>query len=45
MMKSASILIWKKNSKILGYIYIGTPSIEPKQIPDLDIDDFVTRWE
>ena len=44
MMKSASILIWK-NSKILGYIYIGTPSIEPKQIPDLDIDDFVTRWE
>ncbi len=35
----------EKNSKILGYIYIGTPSIEPKQIPDLDIDDFVTRWE
>ena len=35
----------EKNSKILGYIYVGTPSIEPKQIPDLDIDDFVTRWE
>ena len=35
----------EENSKILGYIYVGTPSIEPKQIPDLDIDDFVTRWE
>ena len=34
-----------KNSKILGYIYVGTPSIEPKKIPDISIDDFVTKWK
>ena len=30
---------------ILGYIYVGTPSIEPKEIPEVDVDDFVTRWK
>jgi len=34
-----------KNSKILGYIYVGTPIIEPKKIPDINIDDFVTKWK
>lgn len=34
-----------KNSKILGYIYVGTPSIVPKKIPEINIDDFVTKWK
>lgn len=34
-----------KNSKILGYIYVGTPIMEPKKIPDINIDDFVTKWK
>tara|TARA_Y100001970_G_scaffold36334_1_gene44897 strand:+ start:152 stop:709 length:558 start_codon:yes stop_codon:yes gene_type:complete len=33
------------NQKILGYLYVGTPSSEPKKIPNIDIDQFVTKWE
>jgi len=34
-----------KNQKILGYLYVGTPIGEPKDIPDIDIDQFVTKWK
>lgn len=33
------------NHKILGYIYVGTPTMEPKDIPEIDTSDYVTRWE
>ena len=33
------------NHKILGYIYVGTPSVEPKKIPNINLDDHVTTWE
>jgi len=33
------------NQKILGYLYVGTPNSEPKKIPDIDIDKFVTKWK
>ena len=33
-----------KNQQILGYLYVGKPTMEPKRIPEIDIDEFVTRW-
>lgn len=36
---------FKKNQNILGYLYVGTCSSEPKKIPKLNIDDFVTKWK
>ena len=32
-----------KNHHILGYIYVGTKSGEDRKVPDVNIDDFVTR--
>ena len=34
-----------QNYRILGYIYVGTQEGEPKRIPDIDINEFVTRWD
>ena len=34
----------KSNQKILGYIYLGTPVGEKKDIPRMDANDFVSRW-
>tara|TARA_X000001036_G_C20672180_1_gene802879 strand:- start:1981 stop:2538 length:558 start_codon:yes stop_codon:yes gene_type:complete len=33
-----------KNQQILGYLYVGKPTMEPKRIPEIDIEEFVTRW-
>ena len=33
-----------KDSEVLGYIYVGTPSTAPKEIPHLDKEDYVTIW-
>ena len=32
-----------ENSEIIGYLYVGTPSKQGKSIPELNIDDFLTR--
>ena len=32
------------SNKILGYIYTGKSKIKPKEIPDIDINKFVTKW-
>tara|TARA_B100001287_G_C22479069_1_gene433428 strand:+ start:185 stop:742 length:558 start_codon:yes stop_codon:yes gene_type:complete len=32
------------SKKILGYIYTGKSKIKPKEIPDIDIDKFVKKW-
>ena len=32
------------NQKILGYIYVGTPFGKAKKIPEINIEDFVTKW-
>ena len=34
-----------KNQEILGYLYIGTPEEESKKVPDIDINQFITKWE
>ena len=34
-----------ENQKILGYLYVGTPIGEPKDIPDIDVGQFVTKWK
>ena len=33
-----------KSSIVLGYLYVGTPDGEGKQIPILDNENFVTYW-
>ena len=32
-----------KNHHILGYIYVGTKSEKDRKVPDINIEDFVTR--
>ncbi len=32
-----------ENSEIIGYLYVGTPSKQGKSIPELNIDDFLTK--
>ena len=33
------------NQKVLGYLYIGKSAIEPKKIPEVDIEKYITRWK
>ena len=33
-----------KGQQVVGYLYIGTPIGKAKKIPELDIDEFVTKW-
>ena len=40
----ASELSLSSHGEVLGYLYIGTPSIETKEIPILKNEDFVTYW-
>ena len=39
-----SYLDLNENQKILGYLYVGTPSITPKKNPDIDINKYITKW-
>ena len=32
-----------ENSEIIGYLYIGTPSKKEKAIPELNVEDFLTK--
>ncbi len=32
------------NEKIIGFVYLGTPAITPKAVPDLKVDDFFRPW-
>ena len=32
-----------ENSEIIGYLYVGTPTRQGKSIPELNIDDFLTK--
>ena len=41
----ANELSLNTNSEVLGYLYIGTPSKEPKEAPKLNKEDYVTKWE
>lgn len=40
----AKELSLSSQSEVLGYLYIGTPSVEAKEIPQLEKKDFVTNW-
>ncbi len=40
----ANELSLDNNSEVLGYIYVGTPSKEPKEAPVLNKNDYVTIW-
>ena len=31
--------------RVIGYLYVGTPSGTMKQIPQLELNKFVTRWD
>ena len=40
----AKQLSLSNESEVLGYIYVGTPAVEAKEIPNLKNEDFVTNW-
>jgi nitroreductase len=33
-----------KQEKLVGYIYIGSPAVGAKQVPDHELSSFVERW-
>ena len=33
----------KKNQKILGYLYVGTPGERTKKIPPVDLEKFISK--
>ncbi|MBT5032084.1 MAG: nitroreductase, partial [Proteobacteria bacterium] len=33
-----------EQEKLVGYIYIGTPQIAAKDVPELDSSDYVVQW-
>lgn len=33
------------NERLMGFIYLGTPSGKVKKVPELNVDDFVSSWE
>ena len=34
-----------ENQKVIGYLYVGTPTGPQKKIPEMDAAKFVTKWE
>ena len=34
-----------KNQEILGYLYVGKPTMKPKNIPEVDIEKYIKRWQ
>ena len=32
-------------SEVMGYLYVGTPAVEAKEIPQLRNEDYVKCWE
>ena len=43
--KISSYLGLQENEKVLGYLYVGTPEGSEKKIPELELSDFVTKWD
>lgn len=35
----------KENESIVGFLYLGTPVGEPKPIPDVNPQDYISNWE
>jgi len=33
------------NQKVIGYLYVGTPTGKQKKIPEMNPNDFVTKWK
>lgn len=42
--KVSKYLNLDKDQQVVGYLYVGTPDGEPKKIPNMKIEDFVTKW-
>ena len=43
--KIAEYLDLTADHEVIGYLYVGTPTGTNKKIPQLDIENFVTRWD
>ena len=41
----AKALGLSNNEKLLGFIYLGTPEVELKPVPELNVEDFVSSWK
>ena len=35
----------EEGQKVVGYLYIGTPEGKAKKIPEVDLQNFVTKWD
>ena len=33
-----------ENEKVIGYLYVGTPTNSPKKLDPVDTADYVTKW-
>ena len=33
------------NQKVIGYLYVGTPTGKQKKIPEMNPNDYVTKWK
>jgi hypothetical protein len=42
--KISSYLGLEDNQKVLGYLYVGTPTGKQKNIPEMNSSEFVTKW-
>ena len=42
--KVGELMGLKENEKIIGYLYVGTPTNSPKELDPVDTADYVTNW-
>ena len=33
-----------QGQNVVGYLYVGTPKGDPKRLPEVNVSDFVTKW-
>jgi hypothetical protein len=34
-----------ESNRVIGYLYVGTPNGRIKEIPQLDMNEFVSYWD
>ena len=42
--KVGELMGLKENEKVIGYLYVGTPTNSPKKLDPVDTADYVTKW-
>ncbi len=42
--KVGELMDLEENEKIIGYLYLGTPTNSPRKLDPVDTSDYITRW-